>query len=78
MGEINGDSGFGHEWGKIFGERLENHENVRNAVALIFVIDKFRLFGCAGYTSLFDELLVRFVYADNRVGIVNPLRPCRY
>ena len=55
-------------------ERLEYHENVRDAVALVFVVHYLGLAGGAGDADLLNELPVRFVNAyHGEQRVVRPL-----
>jgi len=48
------------------GKRFENHKDVSYSVSLIFIINYFRLTRSTGDTSLFNKLLICFVYTNNR------------
>lgn len=60
-------------------QRFRNHEDIRYTVAYIDRIHLFRLTRSAGDSGFLYELLVRFIYTDNRAQrVIRPLVNLQY
>ena len=67
MSKINACTSFGDDGIAFTRKGLKNHKDIRDAVALVFVIYFFRLTGGTGNPGFLDQLLIRFVNANHRI-----------